>query len=265
MPNATGEQVQFRWPLPVHGDPPPMPPATLLEGLSLVSSATACAKLQSMGVRRTFIDGPTGLRPGQRVVGPARTLQFMPHREDIVVSAAVEEYVERHTALWRVFDDVRPGEVLVVQAFGSTRAGCLGEMLIRTFRGQGGVGVVVDGRIRDSGRIAELDVPVWSTGSTPLYATQDALFPWAYHVPIACGGVLVLPGDIIIADEDGAVVVPAHLAPALADQATAHEDSEEFSRASLDAGGPLSRYYPLDEAALKEYNAWQAGQTNRTR
>ncbi|WP_328997337.1 hypothetical protein OHA18_23050 [Kribbella sp. NBC_00709] len=218
-----------------------------------MSSATACAQLHRLGVRRTFMQGPRAFRTGQHVVGPALTLQFMPQREDIA-GGGEQEYVEKHTALWKVFDAVQPGHVLVVQAFGAPGTGCLGEMLVRYFRNRGGAGIVVDGYLRDTPKLGALDIPLWSHGGTAHYASQDELFPWGYQVPIACAGVLVLPSDIVIADDDGAVAVPISLAEQIVESARATEDWEAFSRERIDAGGRLDRYYPLDEEARREFD-----------
>ena len=98
------------------------------------------------------------------------------------------------------------GDVLVVQAFGDPYTGCMGDMLVTNFKGRGGAGIVVDGCIRDWPRVQMLGVPVWTRGFMPNYASQSTLYPRANNVPSACSRVLVLPGDIIIADDDGAVV-----------------------------------------------------------
>jgi regulator of RNase E activity RraA len=246
------DHARFHWPLPVVGEPSPAPSPAVLEQLSRVSAATACAQLNRLGVRRTFIEGPRPMLAGQRIVGPALTLQFMPQREDIAAGGD-QEYIEKHTALWKVFDAVQPGHVLVIQAFGAPRTGCLGEMLLRYFRNQGGAGVVLDGRVRDAPKLPALGVPIWSMGVTPHYASQDELFPWAYNVPIACGGVLVLPTDLVIADDDGVVIVPGRLAEDVITGAAETEDWESFSRRRIDDGGRLDRYYPLDDEGRREF------------
>lgn len=251
----------FRWPLPVRGAPYDRPSPETIAALKGVSAATACATLHNLGVTRTAIIGPRPLRQGQRIVGPAVTLQFMPQREDIA-SGLEQEYVERHTALWEVFDTVEQGDVLVVQAFGSVETGCLGEMLVQHFENLGGAGIVVDGRIRDAPKVAGIDVPIWCTGVTPHYSSQTELFPWGHGVPIACGKVLVLPGDIVIADDDGAVVVPTSFAQQLVDASQSHEDWEAFSRERIAAGGSLRDYYPLTEATRLEFERWQAGESD---
>jgi regulator of RNase E activity RraA len=168
-----------------------------------------------------------------------------------------QEHVEKVSALWAVFDTVQPGDILAVQAFGDAYTGCMGEMLITYFKGRGGIGIVVDGCIRDWPRVQEIGTPIWTRGFTPNYASQSTLFPWAYNVPIACSRVLVLPGDIIIADDDGAVLVPAQMAALLLEYAGAHEDWEVFSRIKLAEGGSLTKYYPLNDEGWAEYEAWQ--------
>jgi regulator of RNase E activity RraA len=242
--------------LPIHGQAPARPDPDLIRQLYAVSSATASALLHKVGIRHTFIHGPTTRQPGAKVVGPAVTLQFMPQREDIA-SGASQEYAERSSALWHVLDTVEAGDVLAIQAFGDARTGCLGEMLITYFHGRGGIGIVVDGAIRDWPKVQQIDVALWTTGFTPNYASQSGLFPWAYNVPIACGGVLVLPGDIIIADDDGAVLIPTRLAPFILQQTLDHEDWESFSRQKLAEGGSIWTYYPLSDEGRAEYERWR--------
>jgi len=118
--------------LPITGPTPEPPDPELVRQLYQVGSATATATLHKMGIRQTFIEGPTARLPGTKVVGPAVTLQFMPQREDIA-SGLGQEGAEQKSALWHVFDAVKPGDVLVVQAFGDPYTGCMGEMLITYF------------------------------------------------------------------------------------------------------------------------------------
>jgi regulator of RNase E activity RraA len=226
------------------------------EAFASVSAATASATLHRMGITRAYMNGPKALDPDAKIVGSALTLAFMPKREDVAAARGQEQF-EKRTALWAVLDEVEPFDVLVVQAFGDPFTGCLGEMLTSYLATRGGLGVVVDGYIRDWPKIHQMGIPIWARGATPNYATQAGLLPWAYNVPVACGGVLVLPGDVVVADGDGAVVVPAQLAADTARTATAHEEWEVFSRERLDAGGALLKYYPLDEEATAEYEIWR--------
>jgi len=246
--------------LPIAGPAFARPDPDLVRRLGAVGSATASAVMHRMGVRQTFIQGPLARQAGARVSGPVVTLQFMPRREDLIwglASGAAEEHVEKHTALWAVFETVQPGDVLAVQAFGDLYTGCMGEMLITFFRGRGGAGIVVDGCIRDWPHVQTIGTPLWTRGFTPNYASQATLFPWAYNVPVALSGVLVLPGDIMIADDDGAVLVPAAMAAGVLAQTREHEDWEEFSRLKLAEGGSIRKYYPLSDEGWAEYEAWR--------
>lgn len=245
--------------LPISGPDFKRPNPALIAKLQGVSSATASATLHKMGIRQTFIHGPIPRLPGAKVVGPAVTLQFMPQREDIA-SGAGQEKTEKRTALWAVFEAVQPGDVLMIQAWGDPYTGCMGEMLTTYFKGRGGIGVVVDGCIRDWPNIQPIGVPFWTVGFTPNYASQSTLFPWAYNVPVALDRVLVLPGDIIIADDDGAVMVPAQMAEIVAEHTGAHEEWEVFSRIKLAEGGALEKYYPLNDEGWAEYEAWRKTQ-----
>src|SRR4051794_15597122 len=246
--------------LPIGGPPFTPPHPALIHQLYQVGSATASALLHKMGVRQTFIQGPLPRVAGAKVVGPVVTLQFMPQRED-VASGMAQEHVEKVSALWAVFDTVQPGDILAVQAFGDAYTGCMGEMLITYFKGRGGIGIVVDGCIRDWPRVQEIGTPIWTRGFTPNYASQSTLFPWAYNVPIACSRVLVLPGDIIIADDDGAVLIPRQIAPEIVRQTLEHEDWEAFSRKRMQEGGALLKYYPLNDEGRQEYEEWRLQQS----
>jgi regulator of RNase E activity RraA len=245
--------------LPIDGGAVQRPDPELIERLYEVSSATAAATLHRMGIRQTYMANPKPRVPGAKVVGPAVTLQFMPQRED-VASGKAQEHVEKKSALWGVFDTVEAGDVLVVQAFGDPYTGTMGDMLTTYFMGRGGIGIVVDGSVRDWPKIRQMDLPIWTKGFTPNYASQTNLFPWAINVPIACSMVLVIPGDIIIADDDGAVVVPAKLAEFVLEQTIHHEEWEVFSRMRLREGGSIQKYYPLSDEGWEEYEAWKKDQ-----
>ena len=232
------------------------PPKHLVEGLAEVGSATASAELSRMGIRDSHILGPVTFTPGKCIAGPALTLQFMPIRED---QYGEDEYSDREKQLHRhALYHTQPGDIVVVDARADMRSGVFGEMMLTYFMGRGGAGVVVDGALRDFPKAKRLGIGLWMRGVTPNYHTQTGIFPFAVNVPIACGGRLVMPGDIIVADDDGAIVVPVQLAPALLEKASTHHDWEEFSRMRLGEGGDLRRYYPLADEALPEYEAWKA-------
>jgi regulator of RNase E activity RraA len=184
---------------------------------------------------------------------------MMPKRED---QYGQHEYDDPEKQLHRhVLYHTQPGDIVVVDARGSMSSGIFGEMMLTYFKGKGGIGVVIDGCIRDYPHVSQLDLGLWLRGVTPNFHTQTEIFPFAVNVPIACGGVLVIPGDIIVADDDGVVVVPAQLAPELLAKASAHAEWEDFSRLRLSEGGDLRKYYPLSAEAQAEYEAWRKMQS----
>ncbi|MCB0122337.1 MAG: ribonuclease activity regulator RraA [Caldilineaceae bacterium] len=234
------------------------PPKELIEGLKNIGSATAAGELSRLGIRNAQIVGPTPRTPGQVVVGPALTLQFMPKRED---QYKVDEYADPEKQLHRhVLYHTQPGDVVVVDARGDLTSGVFGEMMLTFFKGAGGAGAVIDGCIRDFPHAKDLGLGLWLKGTTPNFHTQTNIFPFAVNVPIACGNNLVMPGDIIVADDDGVVVVPIALAPELLKKASEHVEWEEFSRMRLAQGGHLRKYYPLSEEGRAEYEEWKKQQ-----
>jgi regulator of RNase E activity RraA len=238
------------------------PPRELVDALKAIGSATLSSELnRQMGIRDPQIRGPRPLRKGRTIAGPALTLQCMPKREDLFTEA---EYEEPERQLHRhVLYPTQPGDVVVVDARGDLGSGIFGEMMLTFFAGRGGAGVVIDGCIRDSGPAAELDIGIWVRDVTPNFHAQTNIVPFAVNVPIACANVLVMPGDIIVADDDGVVVVPVALAPKLAEIASEHAEWEEFSRLRLAEGGDLRKYYPLSVEGEAEYRAWRDAQSAR--
>ncbi len=234
------------------------PSQDLIAGLATIGSATASGELSRLGIRDPHLRGLTTWTPGKTVVGPALTLQFMPKREDVY---KVDEYADPELQLHRhVLYHTQPGDVVVVDARGDMASGVFGEMMLTYFKGRGGQGVIVDGCIRDYPKAKSLGLGLWLRGVTPNFHTQTGIFPFAVNVPVACGGALVLPGDLIVADDDGAVVVPATLAPALLRAASVHAEWEDFARRRLAEGGDLRTYYPLSERARAEFEAWRDAQ-----
>jgi regulator of RNase E activity RraA len=235
------------------------PPKQIIEQLKGIGSATAAGELKRLGIQDPYILGPVAHAPGKSVVGPALTLHCLPQREDVYEE---DEYADPERQLHRhVLYHTQPGDVVVVDARGSMKSGIFGNMMLTFFQGRGGVGVVIDGCIRDYPVVmADLDLGLWLRGVTPNFHTQTDIYPHAVNVPIACNDTLVMPGDIIVADDDGVVVVPVQMAAALIETATTHAEWEEFSRERLLAGGHLSRYYPLSEEARPEYEQWKKDQ-----
>ena len=231
------------------------PDPEIIEALKHIGAATASGELSRLGIQNPFIQGPVPYTPGQVMVGPALTLQFMPKRSDVY---SVNEYTSPEVQLHRhVLYHTQPGDVVVVDARGDMTSGVFGEMMLTYFKGKGGLGVVIDGCIRDYPHAKEVGIGMWLKGVTPNFHTQTNIFPFAVNVPIACSGTLVMPGDIIVADDDGVVVVPKQLAPELVGKAKSHVEWEEFSKLRLSQGGELKKYYPLSEEARAEYEEWR--------
>src|SRR4051794_9025683 len=234
------------------------PARELCDALAVIGTATASSELSLMGIRDPQIRGPRPLKSGRSVAGPALTLQCMPKREDLY---GAREYDNPELQLHRhVLYPAQAGDMVVVDARGDMASGIFGEMMLTFFAGRRGAGVVVDGCIRDSGTARELDLGIWVKGVTPNYHAQTNIPPFAVNVPIACCNTLVMPGDIVVADDDGVVVVPVALAPKLIDVASEHAEWEEFARYRLSQGGDLRKYYPLTEEVGEEYIAWRNAQ-----
>ncbi len=233
------------------------PPRALCDALAKIGTATLSSELaQKLGIRDAQIRGPRPLKKGRSVAGPALTLQCMPKREDLYGAA---EYEDPEKQLHRhVMYPAQAGDMIVVDARGDMGSGIFGEMMLTFFAGRGGAGVVIDGCIRDSSEAEKIDLGIWVKGVTPNYHAQTNIIPFAVNVPVACGGCLVMPGDIIVADDDGVVLVPVALAEQLVEHAGSHVEWEEFARIRLSEGGDLRRYYPLSPEAEAEYQAWKA-------
>ncbi|MBJ6985863.1 ribonuclease activity regulator RraA [Devosia sp. MC521] len=231
------------------------PSQTLVDAVLHIGAAAASSTLAKLGVRNCHIRGPVAQQSGKAIAGPALTLQFMPKREDIY---GEDEYSDPEKQLHRhVLYHVQAGDIVVVDARGDMSSGVFGDMMSTYFKGRGGAGMVIDGVLRDRPNLSKLDIPLWIKGWTPNFHTQTDLMPFAVNVPIACGGVTVMPGDMIVADDDGAVCVPVALAAQVVEFANNHHEWEDYSRMMLKRGEPLQRYYPLHNDAREEYEAWR--------
>ena len=229
-----------------HTPPITRPPQALVDGILAVGAALASSTLSHMGIRNCHMLGPLAQQSGKAIAGPALTLQFMPKREDLYGEG---EYIDPEKQLHRhVLYHVEAGDIVVVDARADMTAGIFGDMMSTYFKGRGGAGMIIDGCLRDRPNLSKLEIPLWIRGWTPNYHV---------NAPVACGGVTVMPGDIIVADDDGAVCVPVALAEEVILQANQSHDWEDFSRMKLQAGEPLQRYYPLHDDARGEYDEWR--------
>jgi regulator of RNase E activity RraA len=237
------------------------PPKSTIDALKDLGTATVAGTLGHMGFRNPHMVGPVAQTRGKSIVGPAVTLQCLPQRPDLFSEG---EYADPETQLHRhVLYQVEAGDVVVVDARGDMSSGIFGDMMSTYFKGRGGAGIVIDGCMRDRPNVEKLDLALWLRGWTPNYHVQTNIYPNAVNVPIACGGVTVVPGDIIMADDDGVIVLPPSMAEKVIEDAQHHHEWEVFSREKLMQGAPLQRYYPLHPDAEAEYQAWKKDQARK--
>ncbi len=213
-----------------------------LDRLRHVSVATLCTQLFKRGLRNVFIQGIARLTEPSagNLVGPAFTMRNIPSREDLDHIGVFEnpEHPQR-----KAIESVPPGHVLVIDCRGETRVASGGQILTTRLKVRGAAGLVSDGPVRDSGAIATMDFPVYCAGgSAPLNLIHHHAID--LNVPIGCGGVAVYPGDVIVGDDEGVVVIPRHLADEVATDAAEQEIMEAFVLERIEAGAALPGTYP---------------------
>ena len=220
--------------------------------LNRVSTATLTFQLQRRGIRSTFLSGLRPVGDGQRMLGVAHTLRYVPLREDLAPALSQGQNAQR-----RAIEGLGPGEVLVIEARGEADAGTIGDIFVRRAMHLGATGVVTDGALRDTPAIRALGLPVYHASSHA--ATLGRLhMPLDHQVPIACAGVTVMPGDVIVGDGEGAVVVPAALVEEVSVDALRQELEEEWAFERVAAGESTIGVFPVGEARRAEFEAWLA-------
>jgi 2-keto-4-pentenoate hydratase/2-oxohepta-3-ene-1,7-dioic acid hydratase in catechol pathway/regulator of RNase E activity RraA len=224
-----------------------------LAALREVSTATLTTQLQSRGIRSPFLAGLRPTRPDLRMVGYAHTLRYVPVREDVV-----EADTRGQNAQKAAIESISPGEVLVIEARGEEAAGTIGDILALRALRRGAAGIVTDGGLRDSPAVAGLEIPTYYRAPhASVLGTHH--YPLEANVPVACAGVLVLPGDVLVGDAEGVVVVPARLAEEVAAAAVEQELREEFALERVDAGESTRGVFPLADERRAEFEAWREG------
>ena len=223
--------------------------------LKKVSTASIATALFKRGLRNQFIQGVTPVSPkDENMVGPAFTLRYIPAREDrnpITVFRNAD-----HPQ--RVAVETCPeGHVLVMDARKDARAATAGSILVTRLAKRGAAGIVSDGGFRDAHGIGELAMPAYCAGpSAPTNLTlHEAL---DINVPIACGDAAVFPGDVLVGDRDGVMVIPAHLADEIAEECTGMETFEDFVLEEVEGGAPIIGLYPCTrDENQKKFDAWR--------
>ncbi len=219
--------------------------------LSRVSTATLTTVLLKKGLRNVWMRGTRPLQPGQpRVVGPAFTLRFVPAREDLATPESWAAPISTRAAI----EAMPPGCVAVVDAMGVTDAGIFGDILCARMHKRGVAALVTDGVVRDAAGVIRTGLPVWCQGvAAPASVARLTFVAW--QQPIACGGVAVFPDDIVVIDDDGAVLIPAALLETVAPIAVEQEHLENWIMSEVERGAALPGLYPPDEANRARYEA----------
>jgi regulator of RNase E activity RraA len=233
-------------------DPRPLDDATrhALEG---VTTATLTTVLLKKGLRNVWIRGarPLAERLPERRAGRAFTLRFVPAREDLATPASWASPVSTRAAI----EAMPPGAIAVVDAMGTTAAGIFGDILCARMHKRGVAGLVTDGVVRDLAGVLGTRLPVWCQGSAAPASVNGLTFV-GWQEPIGCGGVAVLPNDVVVADADGAVVIPADLVAEVVPAAVEQERLEGWIMREVDAGVALPGLYPANDATRARYEAW---------
>lgn len=212
----------------------------LLAKLRAAPVAGLSAILRKRGLNNVCIDGVHALRPGTKMVGTAKTLRFVPNREDLFRS-----HGGGYNAQKRAFDTVGAGEVIVIEARGERGSGTLGDVLALRAEARGAAGIVTDGGVRDSAAVAGIGIPVFGQGGHPAVLGRKHV-PWESDIAVACGGATVLPGDVIVGDDDGVIVIPADMAEEVVDAALLQETEDAWIAEQVSAGHPVDGLFPMN-------------------
>lgn len=224
--------------------------------LNSLATATLTFQLQMRGIRSTFLSGLKPLHPEKRMVGRARTLRYVALREDVQ-----KDYAGGINAQKRVVEATEPGDVLVIEARGVPDAATIGDIFATRVFALGGRGIVTDGALRDTPAIGALDQPVYH------YASHGATLgrkhmPFSTDQPITCAGVFVVPGDVVVGDGEGVVIIPAALVEEVVRDALIQEEKEDFALERVAAGESTIGLFPLAEERMADFEAWKAAKDN---
>ena len=223
----------------------------ILEAFATISTPTITTLLVNKGLRKIFMRGPSAQgADGKRVVGPAFTLRFIPAREDLATTSAWSSPRSTRAAI----EDMPEGCVAVASTPDITDAGIFGDILCARMVKRGVRGLITDGVLRDVSGVRGTGLPVWSRGFAAPPSVSGLIFE-GWQEPIGCGGVAVYPGDLIVADADGAVVVPASLVEFVATAGPEQERLEEWILGEVAKGAALPGLYPPNAETRARYEA----------
>jgi regulator of RNase E activity RraA len=226
-----------------------------IETLKGVTTATLTTILLKKGLRNVWIRGAMPIRGGQeRVVGPAFTFRFVPAREDLATPASWGSPISTRAAI----EAMPEGAFAVIDAMGVADAGVFGDILCARMVKRKAAGLVTDGVVRDLEGVLGTDLPVWCRGAAAPPSVAGLTFV-GWEETIGCGGVCVIPGDTIVADRDGAVVIPAALLGEVLSEAVEQERMEGWIVSEVERGEKLPGLYPMNSETKARYEAWKDG------
>jgi len=222
-----------------------------IDTLTHVTTATLTTILLKKGLRNVWMRGTRPLKPGQpRIVGPAFTLRFVPAREDLATPASWGSPISTRAAI----EDMPAGAVAVVDAMGVKDAGIFGDILCARMARRGVAALVTDGVVRDVAGVLATGLPVWCDGASAPPSVAGLTFV-AWQQPIGCGGVAVFPDDIVVVDDDGAVLIPAAYLDEVLKEAPEQERMEAWIMEEVGRGVPLPGLYPMNAETRARYDA----------
>jgi len=237
----------------MHGPDFQRPSPETIAILRRASTASITTIFKRKGIRNLWMPLKP-LFPGMTTAGPALTIRTVPGRDDL------QELAYQPDTLFpghpdEAIEAIRPGDVVVVDGRGTTDEGLFGDLLTLRIKKKGAAGLVCDMAVRDSPHMAEKEIPIFCLGAASPGSTA---FNVDYNVPIGCAGVLVCPGDLILGDDDGIVVIPQALVQDALEEVLMHEDREDFIRLMLSQGAPLEGLYPIGPAMEARFQQWRA-------
>ena len=225
----------------------------LFDKLMRVGIESAWSLVTAEGYPQNFINELSPLKPNTRMVGRARTMRYLPNRKDV----REKLYSAGPQLNYKSAEEAQPGDVLVFDAGGETRAGVSGGVTTIRFLVRGGAGLVIDGAMRDVPELEAMPIQTYmrrghASSVAPLMMSVD------YQVPVRIGSVTVIPGDILVGESTGILVIPAAIAEKIADKALEHDEEEEFQRGLLLQGESIVGVYPMNAATRKRFEEWKA-------
>jgi regulator of RNase E activity RraA len=223
------------------------------EKLKSVTTGTITTMLLKKGIRHCWMRGPMPLDgSGRRIIGPAFTMRFIPVREDLATPESWAKPISTRGAI----EAMPEGCIAVADAMGVTTAGIFGDILTMRMMKRDVAALVTDGVIRDKAGVLASKLPTWCAGVAAPASVNGLTFV-GWNEPIACGGCAIFPGDTIVCDDDGAVVIPQDLLAFVAEEGPEHELMETYIVGEVEKGAQLPGLYPMNDETKARYEAWK--------